>query len=60
MPAWLASALSWLWKNRRQVAEVAEDAANVVHPQEPSHPLPYSELEHQRKQIDSATSHKVP
>lgn len=70
MLSWLPQAwkfLRWLVGAEQAVEPVVKELApavkelvrEVADPEPPGVPLPFREVEHQRAQIDAATSHKV-
>lgn len=54
--SWWQALAAWAWGHRK---EIAEEISDMQFPEEPSTPLPYSAVEHQRAQERAATSHKV-
>lgn len=44
----------------REASEFMDAVESALHDDPPPQPLPYSVIEEQRRQIDAATSHKVP
>lgn len=66
-PVWLLALGRWVVRllTRPAVQEAARDMAEtvideVLHRDEPSRPLPSSAVQEQQRQIDAATSYKVP